>query len=98
MESNFEKAIRETIEGKVLQHGDYCEVTREQAIELLIIEAPLHDPINSGYIAMYFGKYTNVFIRFDGDQILLSGFKHGAYVQQLPFDDFKQRLVNTVKG
>jgi hypothetical protein len=97
MESNFEKAIRETIEGQVLSHGDYCEVTREQAVELLTIEnyKPAED-----YVDQFFGDdkwYDQVCILSGEHGIVLSGIKHSRYSKELPFPDFKERLVNTVK-
>lgn len=101
MESNFEKAIRETIEGHVLSHGMYCEVTREQAVELLTIEGQLTRPRQ--YVEPIFNVFENALgtgtIRFDESNGLVASFlSHGDHSKLLQFADFKQRLVNTVKG
>lgn len=86
---------------ETLEHGMYCEVTREQAIELLTIEG-------FEYAAHYAGgwhdsgllKYARYDDRIASDdgEILLSGIIHGDMYEQLPFPDFKQRLINTVNN
>lgn len=77
-----------------LQIGDYCEVTREQAIELLEIE---------GYSTPE--SYVEPFVKYDKiyawwhsmKSIILSGFLTDGPGDELSFPDFKQRLINTVK-
>jgi hypothetical protein len=90
MESNFEK--RETIEGQVLSHGDYCEVTREQAVELLTIENEVD--------AEFYSSIEPVinYVWVNNKDIMLSGTKHGEMKTFITFSELKQRLVNTVKG
>lgn len=81
---------------ETLEHGDYCEVTREQAVELLTIER--YDAIDD-YLYQFFGRdkiYVNVFMRYYGDEIVLSAYEYSQYDRPLPFADFRQRLINTV--
>lgn len=82
---------------ETLEHGDYCEVTREQAVELLTIEK--YDAIDD-YLYQFFGRdkiYVNVFMRCYDDEIVLSAYKYSQY-DKLPFADFRQRLINTVNN
>lgn len=81
-----------------LQTGDYCEVTREQAIQLLNIE---HYGSPEAYCNEFFGKpeYPKVWVRAnDNLRVTLSAMMHGGYVTERSFEDFKQRLINTVKN
>lgn len=81
----------------VLSNGDYCEVTREQAIELFEIEGEFIG--TDSYIVQHFASnYPNNNVRWDSEELILSG--HILTIdrgQQLTFPDFKERLVNTVK-
>lgn len=78
-----------------LQTGDYCEVTREQAVELLTIEGavPVDHYISLEEHTVYGIKYA--YQSFDG--VILTGITHGGTTNIIPFPDFKQRLINTVK-
>lgn len=81
-----------------LQTGDYCKVTREQAIELLKIE---HYGVPEAYCNEFFGKpeYPIVWALASGTcGIKLSGMLYWKHITHIPFPDFKQRLINTVKN
>lgn len=81
-----------------LKHGHYCTVTEEQAIELLVIEGDFLRP--EEYVAGFFsGEYGEVCMRFDllERACILSPSHHWDRVEKIDFEDFKQRLINTVK-
>lgn len=93
MESNFERAIRETIEKTVLQHGDYCEATNEQISDLIIIEGETPSIAASIYVS----KRINRNVWWDSKYgLIISEIIHGEHKTKLPFAVFKDRLVNTV--
>lgn len=83
-----------------LQTGDYCEVTREQAIELLTIEGYEHP---DHYAGGWHDSGNLKYARYEGEiasnngEILLAGMVHWDFQNKFTFEDFKQRLINTVK-
>lgn len=81
---------------ETLEHGMYCEVTREQAVELLTIDGFV---VPEWYAGDFFlGKHDNVYARLDKIGIVLSGIVHGDMTRHLQFPDFRQRLINTVNN
>lgn len=80
-----------------LYHGMYCEVTREQSIELLLMEGCIMFPRN--YVDPIFKTFERVYaLNRIHTGIVLSGIKHGDYITEIPYSDFKQRLFNTVNN
>lgn len=75
----------------------YCEVTREQAVELLTIEGQVRP---EHYINLEeYGVFGIKYIWIDSiTGLILSGITHGEMKNELPFPDFKQRLVNTINN
>lgn len=79
-----------------LQHGDYCEVTEEQAIELLTIEGDLINP--RSYVRPVFNTSLIIHSVYKEDiGIVLSGFPNGDEMNKIDFSDFRARLINTMQ-
>lgn len=77
-----------------LQTGDYCEVMREQAIDILNIEG-YSTP--EAYVEP-FVKYDKIYAWWHSRMsIIISGFLTDGPGDELSFPDFKQRLINTLK-
>lgn len=82
-----------------LSHGMYCDVTREQAVELLTIEGDVKIDSMSEYVTEFFNEISTAHILYmEYIGCILSFDKHGDFNNKLPFPDFKERLVNTVNN
>lgn len=82
-----------------LQTGDYCDVTREQTIELFKLEGRWSVHFEKIYIDEFYDSgFKLVNIRYDDIGLILSGVTHGYHKQKITFEDLKQRLINTVKN
>lgn len=82
-----------------LQTGDYCAVTKDQAIELIKLEGRWSVSFERLYVDEFYDSgFESVNIRCDNIGLILSGVTHGYHKQELSFHDFKQRLINTVKN
>jgi hypothetical protein len=83
---------------ETLQNGNFTPVTKEQASELLKIELP-DSHTEDWYVDDFFdGDFERVYMRYEKSGIYISGMIHGDMTKELPYDEFKERLVNTVKG
>lgn len=78
-----------------LQNGDFCEVTREESIELLSLETGRFTRPDWYANDFYDGRFKKVYIRQDEIGLILSGVLFSVHKTEFIFQDFKQRLINT---
>lgn len=84
---------------ETLEQGMYCEVTREQAVELYEIENRLPTVVAELLTNTYVNRGKGLFAWWDEEHgIIIGSYHHGDMSKTISFADFRQRLINTVNN